>query len=32
MQVTLENFDLSDCNSNEHSDQLIPKIFNEAQP
>ena len=32
MQATLENFDLSHCNSNEPSDQLIPKNFNEAQP
>ena len=32
MQVTLKNFDLSHCNSNEPSDQLIPQNFNETQP
>ena len=32
MQATLENSDWSDSDSNEPSDQLISKNFNEAQP
>ena len=31
MQVTLENSDLSDCHSNESSDQPISENFNKAQ-
>ena len=31
MQGILRNSDLSDCDSNEPSDQVIPDNFNEAQ-
>ena len=31
MQGVLKNSDLSDCDSNEPSNQLIPESFNEAQ-
>ena len=31
IQVTLENSDLSDCDSDEHSDQPISENFNETQ-
>ena len=31
-QAILEKSDLSDCDSNEPSNQLIPENFNEAQP
>ena len=30
MQGILDNFDLSDCDSNEPSDQVISENFNEA--
>ena len=31
MQATLKNSGLSDCDSNESSDQVIPENFNGAQ-